>query len=532
MARTGSLPLYAAGTISIAYVNSVWTVTAVGANFLAPDGSTSWTIAPGDQLVCGADLGVVDEVVDATTLRLSAWTGPAVAAGAAYKIIRLSGAPTDAAIGLLQRVLAYGTADNPFPAFVAAAGARLVRFVTDATGDVYLQTKLAGEPDSAYVNYAVFAPEAQGPIGPIPAHAWTGTALAFELPDGSMGAPVDLKGEPGSLTQAAVDASAAAVDAAATTSADRAAVASDKTAVSALLASFRGVFLGAFASDGDANAFAAAHGITIADGLTYENTTADKFRIYKNTAWDDYDSSAVAQQQQATLSAGNAAASATAAAASATAASGSAADAATSATAASQSLATFRASWLGAAAADPTQDAGGAALAAGAHYYSTLLQRLKIYVAGTWRAAYNSVLALATSPSAADGVDGDVAIDCSAGNLYGPKAAGAWPAAKSLVGPAAWALPVDYAAGLAAQEAAPTTTVHHAGGSYVVKAGAGAFVTGASFDAAKWSQIAAPGADGAGLTLGNLTSMVAGLPTTLPASPGQLWLNGGVLSIS
>lgn len=37
----------------------------------------------------------------------------------------------------------------------------------------------------------------QGPVGNMPAHAWNGTALAFERPDGSFDAPVDLKGEPG-----------------------------------------------------------------------------------------------------------------------------------------------------------------------------------------------------------------------------------------------------------------------------------------------------------------------------------------------
>ena len=38
---------------------------------------------------------------------------------------------------------------------------------------------------------------------------------------------------------------------------------------------------------------------------------------------------------------------------------------------------------------------------------------------------------------------------------------------------------------------------------------------------------------GAGaLTVANLTALIAALPTTLPATAGQLWVNAGVLSIS
>ena len=92
---------------------------------------------------------------------------------------------------------------------------------------------------------------------------------------------------------------------------------SSATSVAALLASFRGVFLGAFASDVAATTFASANSITVAAGVMYENTAEDKFRIYSGTAWGDYDASAQASQSAASLSATNAASSAAAAAASA-----------------------------------------------------------------------------------------------------------------------------------------------------------------------------------------------------------------------
>ena len=37
----------------------------------------------------------------------------------------------------------------------------------------------------------------RGPIGPMPEHKWTGTALAFENPDGTFDKPVDLQGPKG-----------------------------------------------------------------------------------------------------------------------------------------------------------------------------------------------------------------------------------------------------------------------------------------------------------------------------------------------
>lgn len=33
-------------------------------------------------------------------------------------------------------------------------------------------------------------------------------------------------------------------------------------------------------------------------------------------------------------------------------------------------------------------------------------------------------------------------------------------------------------------------------------------------------------------TIAGLTAVITGLPTTLPGTSGQLWLNGGILSVS
>ncbi len=151
MARSLAIPVYSAGTIAVAQVASIWTVTGVGTKFASPDGtSTGWTIAAGDLFVCGGVLGMVAEVASDTSLTLAAWPGAAVSAGASYQIFRLSGMPTAAAVGLVQNLLKYGTADFPWPAFVATIGGRRFRLTTDGSGNIVMQSRLETEPDSAY----------------------------------------------------------------------------------------------------------------------------------------------------------------------------------------------------------------------------------------------------------------------------------------------------------------------------------------------------------------------------------------------
>jgi hypothetical protein len=67
---------------------------------------------------------------------------------------------------------------------------------------------------------------------------------------------------------------------------------------------------------------------------------------------------------------------------------------------------------------------------------------------------------------------------------------------------------VLYGAGSSALQAVPAGTT-----GQVLTANTGA--------APSWMNLAAA-----------ITAFITGLPTTLPATPGQLWLNGGVLSVS
>ena len=195
-------------------------------------------------------------------------------------------------------------------------------------------------------------------------------AFAGEAQASALAAATSATAAAGSATTATTEAGVATTQAgnaaASATAASGSAATSTTNAnnVAALLASFRGVFLGAFASDSAAQAFATANSITLSAGLMYENTTEDKFRIYSGSAWGDYDATAQASQTAAALSATNAGASATAAANSAASSLSSATNAATSASAAASSSSAATAS--ASAAASSATSASGSAVAAAA----------------------------------------------------------------------------------------------------------------------------------------------------------------------
>ena len=203
-----------------------------------------------------------------------------------------------------------------------------------------------------------------------------------------------------STTQAGVATTQAGI---ATTKASEASA--NASNVAALLASFRSVMLGSFTSDANAVAFATANGITITDGIMYENSVSDKFRIYNGTAWQDYDSTAQASQSAAALSASNAASSASSASTSAAAASGSAStattqagvattkasEASTSAASALASLNSFKGVYYGALASDPTLDPLGNAIGIGDLYLNTTIPEMRVYTGAAWVAAYVSL---------------------------------------------------------------------------------------------------------------------------------------------
>ena len=153
MARSLQIPQYTAGTITIASVSGVWTVTGSGTNFVSPDGASNWTIAIGDMLVCGGALGIVGGITSATVLTLSYWSGGAVSSASSYVINRLAPIASQAVTGLVQQLVTLGTDSNPEPYLTVDTGNVRAKFDDDGSGDLRLRVRAssASGGDSAYV---------------------------------------------------------------------------------------------------------------------------------------------------------------------------------------------------------------------------------------------------------------------------------------------------------------------------------------------------------------------------------------------
>ena len=152
-----------------------------------------------------------------------------------------------------------------------------------------------------------------------------------------------------------------------------------------------------------ANLTAAANALASQNAAAASATTASAAAITATTQAGI----ATTQASTATTQAGISASQATAAAGSATAAQGSAVAAAGSASSLAAALSSFRSVFLGHFATDPIVDGNGNALVAGAEYFNTVSNKLRIYSGGAWgdydgtaQAATQSAVLSATSAAA------------------------------------------------------------------------------------------------------------------------------------
>ena len=127
-----------------------------------------------------------------------------------------------------------------------------------------------------------------------------------------------------SATTATTQATLATTQVTSATTAAATAATSASTLSAALLA-FNKKYLGIFTTDALATSYASTNSLPLVSGVMYENSVANKFRIYNGTAWFDYDATAQAAVTTAAASATAAGTSATASASSATASAASAA---------------------------------------------------------------------------------------------------------------------------------------------------------------------------------------------------------------
>jgi hypothetical protein len=130
---------------------------------------------------------------------------------------------------------------------------------------------------------------------------WAPTQLSTGTDDGDIDHPGLTPVIAGYLSPEAVDAvadaEAAAVAAASSEAASAGsagAAAADRATTATLLALFRAGFLGVFASDAAAAAFAAANSIALVAGVLYLSSATTTYRIYSGSAWGDYTASVVA----------------------------------------------------------------------------------------------------------------------------------------------------------------------------------------------------------------------------------------------
>lgn len=186
--------------------------------------------------------------------------------------------------------------DSPLPADDGVVSAAIAsKAAEEAKSARDLSVQKAGEVLSGVTVATQKAVEAAG-------HANTASAAALQV-DGAVDtvlAQVDVV----ALAVTAVNSDKATVAGyKSDVAADRLATQIDRQLAQSLVASFNQTWLGAFATDAAAEAYRVANNILLADGLQYFNTTSDKTRQWKNTAWSDYDATAQQSQTNAGLSA-------------------------------------------------------------------------------------------------------------------------------------------------------------------------------------------------------------------------------------
>lgn len=195
-----------------------------------------------------------------------------------------------------------------------------------------------------------------------------------------------------SATNAATSASNAATSATnAATSETNAAVSESAAATSATSAAGSASAASTSASAASASETAAAASETAAAASEAAAATSATNAATSATTASGAATTATTKASEASTSASNAATSETNAATSATAAASSASSAQSSADAALAALDSFDDRYLGQKASDPTLDNDGNALVAGALYFNTTDDVMKVYEGASWVAAYASL---------------------------------------------------------------------------------------------------------------------------------------------
>ena len=150
MAGGRSLPVYSTGTVTVAQVAGVWTVSGVSTNFIAPDGVANYTLLAGDMFVCAGGFGTIANIASASSLTLDFWFGATISTATAYKIYRYEGLPSQQVSALVNLLLTLFTDSNPAPYATIDTGAVRFKFDDDGSGDMRLRVRQSSATDSSY----------------------------------------------------------------------------------------------------------------------------------------------------------------------------------------------------------------------------------------------------------------------------------------------------------------------------------------------------------------------------------------------
>jgi len=151
------LPDWNAGTVSLSNNSKIVVGTGTAWTYTDELGNTAQAVSPGDMLiVSGVLIGFIVAVNGPTNLTIAAlstdatWKGATIS-GAAYQIIRLTPAPTGAALQALNDVLAKGSDTKPLTSLTLDGGGARLKLKQVGAG-FSLAAGASGAADAALIN--------------------------------------------------------------------------------------------------------------------------------------------------------------------------------------------------------------------------------------------------------------------------------------------------------------------------------------------------------------------------------------------
>jgi hypothetical protein len=331
----------------------------------------------------------------------AASSASSAASSATTATTKASEASTSATNAANSATAAAGSATAAAASETAAAASETAAAAsaTSASGSATTATTKASEASTSATNAATSATtattkasEAASSATSASGSATTATTKASEASTSASNAATSATAASGSETAAASSATAAAASETAAAASETAAATSATNAASSETAASTSAGVAALnATSAASSATSAANSATAAATSATNAASSETAAASSESAAATSETNAATSASTATTKASEAATSATNAASSASAAATSASNASASADAALAALDSFDDRYLGQKASAPTVDNDGDALVAGALYFNTTSDEMKVYDGSQWLNAYASL---------------------------------------------------------------------------------------------------------------------------------------------